>query len=150
MFVQNCVLEGSRLDFGGPRPRFGRVWGRFFRDFRKFWGTLPRSSPSSDPSSSSSRNPCQWTPQESPRMASNRPMPRTPKTPRTPRAKIASPERSEAKGGWAAVIPRGVVQSAAHRRWCRACWIPKAMYAKFNKILALCSASKSNICAKIL
>ena len=35
MSLKNGVLEGSRLDFGGPGPRFWRVLGRFFRDFRQ-------------------------------------------------------------------------------------------------------------------
>ena len=48
----------------------------------------------------------------------------------------------ELPGSGVAVVPPGGVQSAAHRRWCRACWIKKAKYAKFNKILALSSASK--------
>ena len=28
---KNSVLEGSGLDFGGPGPRFWRVWGSFFK-----------------------------------------------------------------------------------------------------------------------
>ena len=59
VLVQNGVLEGSRLAFRGSRARFSRVWGRFFRDFRMFWGTWSRSSLSRNPSSNSSRNPCQ-------------------------------------------------------------------------------------------
>ena len=54
MSCKNGGLEGSRLDFGGPRVRFWRIWGMFL-------GMLPRSSPSSNPSSNSSSNPCQWT-----------------------------------------------------------------------------------------
>ena len=32
MSFKNGVLEGSGLDFGGPRARFWRVLGPFFRD----------------------------------------------------------------------------------------------------------------------
>ena len=36
MSFKNGVLKGSRLDFGGPRARFWRLWGRFFETFAGF------------------------------------------------------------------------------------------------------------------
>ena len=30
MYLKNCVLEASRVDFGGLGGRFGKVWERFF------------------------------------------------------------------------------------------------------------------------
>ena len=44
MSFKNGVLEGSRLDFGSPGPRFWRVLGSFFRDF----GPLGRRSAGTD------------------------------------------------------------------------------------------------------
>ena len=37
MSLKNGILEGSELDFGGPGPRFWRVWERFFEIFDRFW-----------------------------------------------------------------------------------------------------------------
>ena len=76
MSLKNGVLEVSRLDFGGPRVRFWRVWGRFSRDFRTFWGHhVPR------------RKCINFCPE----------IIRMPKAPRTPRVQMASPERPEQK-----------------------------------------------------
>ena len=36
MSFKNNVLEGSGLDFGGPRARYWRVWGLFFETFANF------------------------------------------------------------------------------------------------------------------
>ena len=36
MSFKNNVLEGSGLDFGGPRARYWRVWGLFFETFASF------------------------------------------------------------------------------------------------------------------
>ena len=44
MSFKNGVLEGSRLDFGGPEARSGRVLGPFFRDF----GPLGRRNAGTD------------------------------------------------------------------------------------------------------
>ena len=45
--LKNKVLEGSGLDFGGPRSRFWKLRGQFFRDFRMFLAmhaeNLPRT-----------------------------------------------------------------------------------------------------------
>ena len=129
------MLQGSIWEGLGPIfSRFSHVLGH----------VVPRSSPSSDPSSDSSSNPCQWRPRVVKKGRENRPVPRRPKTPRTPRAKIASPEGPETKGGWAAVIPPGGLQcnpppTVGGAKRAR---LQKARYAKFNKILALCSASK--------
>ena len=43
MFFKHIILEGSRLDFGGPGPRFWRVLGTIFRSFRSFWNSFPRN-----------------------------------------------------------------------------------------------------------
>ena len=45
-----------------------------------------------------------------------------PRTPRTRRVPNASPERWEQKGVGRRCSPLGGLQSAAHRRWCTACW----------------------------
>ena len=128
MSFTNRVLEGSRLDFGDPRARFWRVWGRF-RDFRTFFGMLPRRRPSNTPS----RNPssdlshvgradapkkmriCRVT-ERLPRIAR---LPhlktQTPRTPRTPRVKSSTTTAENKRVGrrWS---PPGGLQSAAHRR----------------------------------
>ena len=40
MSFKNCVLEASGLDFGGPRTRFRRVLGPFFRDLGLLAGKM--------------------------------------------------------------------------------------------------------------
>ena len=37
MSLKNCVLEGSRLDFGGPKARLWSLWASILADFEKFW-----------------------------------------------------------------------------------------------------------------
>ena len=43
MSFKTSVLEGSRLDFGGPRPRFWRVLGTMFRFCHLFLASFPRN-----------------------------------------------------------------------------------------------------------
>ena len=40
MSFKSCVLEASRLYFGGPGRRFWKVWNRFFQNFRSFVGSF--------------------------------------------------------------------------------------------------------------
>ena len=47
--------------------------------------------------------------------------PGTPRNAKNPPNKNSNTNGQTAKGGWAAVIPPGGFQSAAHRRWCEAC-----------------------------
>ena len=46
MFLKNCILEGSGLDFGALRPRFRRVWGQFFRYFHMILDVCAENLPS--------------------------------------------------------------------------------------------------------
>ena len=89
MSFKNGVLEGSGLDFGGPGPRFWRVLGTIFRNFRPFLGSFLRSGRFTD---------------------KMRRMPKKPRTLRTPSLHKSFPSVPWAKCGWAAVSPPGGLQ----------------------------------------
>ena len=81
MSFKNSVLEASGLDFGGPGPPFGRVWGSFSEVLAVINGAKNAKKR-----------------QKPAKQELNHKLARAP------------------KGGWAAVIPPGGLQSAAHRR----------------------------------
>ena len=45
MYLKNGVLEGSRLDFGGPGVRFWRLRAQFFHNFRMFLAECAENLP---------------------------------------------------------------------------------------------------------
>ena len=127
---KNGVLEGSRLDFGGPRPRFWRVLGAMFRIRHLFLASFPRNG--------CSQTQCQDC-QESRKRRERRNGQKPAKT------RTRSQTRQEWVGGGAP--PPGGFQSAAHRRWCEACWIH---YHIAKKLSALISHKGSIRKAKLL
>ena len=100
MSFKNNVLEGSGLDFGGPRARFWRVWRRFFKIFGNFFACCfqdvpPVLPPEIPPHVGRADAPkkmriCRVT-ERLPRIAR---LPhlktQTPRTPRTPRVKSST------------------------------------------------------------
>ena len=103
MSFKNGVLEGSRLDFGGPKARFWRVLAPFFRDF----GPLGKRNAGTDFELKAKAAQFQLGAQVG----------------HSSYFYVEVRPRSSHREGGRAVSPFGGLQSAAHRRWCEACWI---------------------------
>ena len=58
---KNSVLEGSKLDFGGPKARFWRVWRRFCETFARFLACCLENVPPVLPPESLQRSPPCWS-----------------------------------------------------------------------------------------
>ena len=113
MSFRNGVLEGSKLDFGGPGTRFWQVLGSFFQDF----GPLGRRNAGTDFELEAKAVQLQLGAQVA---SSSFPLPR--RSSATIFYLKVGPRSSAGVGGRRCPPPGGF-QSSAHRRWCRACWI---------------------------
>ena len=138
MSLNNCVFEGSGLDFGDPGARFWRARARFFKGFGclKRWlkAFLGGEHFATDLS-------CIIGPFAGEKWSRSRRA--TGHLPRMPVLPCPGSDGRGARGvGGRRCSPAGGFQSAAHRRCAGRARLQNAMYAKLNKILALSSASK--------
>ena len=135
MSFKNDGLEGSGLDFGGPRARYWRVWGLFFETFASFLTCCledvpPIFPPEIPPHVGRADAPkkmriCRVT-ERLPRIAR---LPhlktQTPRTPRTPRVKSSTTTAENKRVGRRWSPPGGFQLNPPPHRG-RACWTRRA------------------------